>query len=37
VARLLKLRINETDLERRIGPTLATEIRKLLGESLESD
>jgi serine/threonine protein kinase len=37
VARLLKLRVNETDLERRIGPTLATEIRKLLGESLESD
>jgi len=37
VARLLKLRMYETELDRRIGPTLAAEIRKLLEESRESE
>jgi serine/threonine-protein kinase len=38
VARLLKLRTYvEMDLDSRIGPTLATEIRRLLEESRESD
>jgi len=37
VARLLKLRMYEMELDSRIGPTLAGEIRKLLEDLRESD